>query len=279
MAVEASGRRGAKDATPGRVGRRAAGLGAALIAAAVGWGSAPAPWASAQTAATGLQGEAPSYRGIVKAVHSADLSSDLNTSVLSLGFREGERFKAGEELIAFDCGRQHYDLEALAAQAREMQVAVETSEYLVRNGAGNRNDAATAKARFDKANAEVASLEHHLRTCRILAPFDGVVTELSINPHEIPRPGQPYMQIVSHKLLELEMIVPSRVMARIAPGAGLTFRIDETGREYEAVVSRTGGSVDPVSQTGKVYAAFRAADDAVLPGMSGTAVFAATEGH
>ncbi|MGE0854473.1 MAG: efflux RND transporter periplasmic adaptor subunit [Hyphomicrobiaceae bacterium] len=249
-------------------------VGAAVAVGLPGWSPRSA---QADVVHTGLAAGEPFHRGIVKAVHSADLSSDLNVPVLSVGFREGERFKAGDDLIVFDCGRQQHELEALSAQAREMQVAVDTSDYLVRNGAGNRNDAATAKARFDRANAEVAGLEHHLRRCRIAAPFDGVVTELSINPHEVPRANQPFMQIVSHKLLEIEIIVPSRLMARSAAGTKLDFRIDETGRAYAAVIRRIGGAVDPVSQTGKVYAALLAPDDAVLPGMSGTAVFAVTE--
>lgn len=264
----------------GRALLRVRGAGVLISAALVAAGAVPGlrPVSTlAEAAPFASTGPAPFHRGIVKAVHSADLSSDLNAPVLSVGFREGQRFKAGDELIAFDCGRQQHELEALAAQAREMQVAVETSDYLVRNGAGNRNDAATAKARFDKANAEVAGLEHHLRRCRIAAPFDGVVTELSINPHEVPRANQPFMQIVSHNALELEIIVPSRIMARSTAGTKLEFRIDETGLTYPAVIRRIGGSVDPVSQTGKVYAALLAPDDAVLPGMSGTAIFAPAE--
>ncbi len=214
------------------------------------------------------------YRGIVKPVHQAAFSSDLVTPVATISFREGERFKQGELLVELDCARHRHDLEALASQVREMRVAVDANEHLVKSGAANRNDVGTARARLDRAIAEQASMEQRLRQCRIVAPFEGVVTELTIHPHETPAVNQPFITIASHTALEIEIIVPSRMVMDLTPSSALRFSIDETRRVYEARIRRTGGAVDPVSQTIKIYAAFVAGDDAVLPGMSGTASFA-----
>lgn len=213
------------------------------------------------------------HRGIVKALHAASLSTDLLAPVAAIGFKEGERFKRGDLLVTFDCGRQSHEREALAAQAREMRVAVEAAEHLARNGAGNRTDIGVAKARLERAMAEVDGLDHQLRQCRITAPFDGVVTELSISAYEVPKPNQPFMSIVDPAALEIEIIVPSRMLSRLTPGAPLAVIIDETSRTHAARLLRTGGAVDPMSQTVKVYAGFVEADTSLLPGMSGTARF------
>lgn len=226
-------------------------------------------------AGTASLAEAQPYRGIVKPVHQAAFSSDLVTPVAAIHFREGERFKQGELLVELDCARHRHDLEALASQVREMRVAVVANEHLVKSGAANRNDVGTARARLDRAIAEQASMEQRLRQCRIVAPFEGVVTELTIHPHETPAVNQPFITIASHTALEIEIIVPSRMVMDLTPSSALRFSIDETRRVYEARIRRTGGAVDPVSQTIKIYAAFVAGDDAVLPGMSGTASFAA----
>lgn len=250
-----------------RVGRRVLALGTVLSLAL-----APSASAGASTAA-----DAQPYRGIVKAVYQAAFTSDLATPVASIGFREGERFRQGELLVELDCARHRHDLAALAAQAREMSVAVESNEHLAKSGAANRNDVGTARARFEKAGAEMAAMEARLRQCRIVAPFDGVVTELTIHPHETPAVNQPFMTVVSHTALEIEIIVPSRLLLSLSPSRALRFAIDETGRTYEARIRRTGGAVDPVSQTVKIYAQLTDADATVLPGMSGTANFAATQ--
>jgi membrane fusion protein (multidrug efflux system) len=218
-------------------------------------------------------GDTQPFRGIVKAVHQAAISSDLATPVAALSFREGERFRQGDLLVEFDCARHRHDLEALAAQAREMHVAVEANAHLAKSGAANRNEVRTSEARYERAKAEHASVAQRLQRCRILAPFDGVVTELTIHAHEMPAANQPFITIVSDTVLEMEIIAPSRMVSVLNVGSVLHFTVDETGKSYPGSVLRTGGAVDPVSQTVKLYAGFTTVDAMVLPGMSGTASF------
>jgi membrane fusion protein, multidrug efflux system len=218
-----------------------------------------------------------SWRGVVRAVHQASFSTELVTPVAAIGAREGHRFKAGDRLIEFDCKRQHHELSALVAAVREAQVTHESNLHLLRNGASNRSDVAIAAARFDKARAEHAALKQRLGGCLIAAPFDGIVVELGINTHELPTPNKPLMTIVSDRQLEIEIIVPSRALSRLGAGVHFEFTVDETQRVYRAAVLRTGGAVDPVSQTAKVYAAFTVVSEDVVPGMSGTAVIETKE--
>lgn len=214
-------------------------------------------------------------RGIVKAIHQASISTEIVTPILRIGFREGERFEAGATLIEFDCRRQRHELEALAATVREAKVAVEANGHLSRGGAANRSDVDVSQAKHDKATAEFKAIQQRLEGCRIIAPFAGIVTELSINAHETPPPNRPLLTIASDRNLEIEMIVPSSILATLRAGSAVAFVIDETRRTYPAQLLRTGGAVDPSSQTAKVYARFAEAPEGVLPGMSGSALFAA----
>lgn len=215
--------------------------------------------------------QAAMVRGVVKAVHTAALSTEIVTPIAQLGFREGEHFKSGDVLVELDCRRQRYEMESLAAGVREAKVAVASNDYLSERGAANVNDVAVAKARFDKATAELQALQAQISNCKLIAPFDGVVTELAINRFEVPTPNKPFMTIASDRHLEIEIVAPSRLITQLQAGRRLSFSVDETGRELAIAISRTGGAVDPVSQTLKIYATF--ADDAkdVLPGMSGAA--------
>lgn len=220
-----------------------------------------------------LAGDLMPTRGIVRAIHQASISTEIVTPILSIGFREGERFEAGATLIEFDCRRQRHELEALASTVRETKVAVEANLHLSRRGAANRSDVDVSEAKHDKATAEFKAVQQRLEGCRIAAPFAGVVTELSINAHETPPPNRPLLTIASDKNLEIEMIVPSNMLATLRAGADVQFVVDETRRAYAAQLLRTGGAVDPSSQTAKVYARFADAPEGVLPGMSGSAHF------
>ena len=249
--------------------RNAAGTARSLLAA-LSLGGACA----AQAGSTGQPPfEGISTRGIVKAVHQAALSTELTAPIAVIGFREGERFGEGVVLIEFDCRRQRSELDALAATVREAKVAVDTNEHLVRNGAANRNDVEISHARHEKATAEWQAMARRLDGCRVAAPWSGVVTELAINAHETPQPGKPLIAIASDRELEIELIVPSRLLGELRPDSALEFAVDETRKTYLARVVRTGGAVDPMSQTGKLFARFETQPPDVLPGMSGSASF------
>ena len=219
----------------------------------------------------GNTGSDETWRGIVKAFQQPTLTSELATPIAAIGAREGERFSKGSVLIAFDCRRQQHDAAALAASVRETLVTVETNGYLLKRGAANANDVEIAKARHDKAVAELASLTQRLTGCSILAPFDGVVVEVMSAAFKTPPTNKPLMTITSIDQLEIEIIVPSRRLAGLPPGKEILFAVDETVQQHRARILRRGGTVDTVSQTAKIYAVFTQPPDDILPGMSGTA--------
>ena len=148
---------------------------------------------------------------------------------------------------------------------------MESHQYLIRSGAANKTDVEVARARFEKASADWSAMQQRLSGCQILAPFDGSVVELSATAFETPPINKPLMVITSADQLEIEIIVLSRDLVALQPGKDIVFTIDETAGSYRARILRTGGAIDTVSQTAKVYAAFRDVTGNVLPGMSGTA--------
>jgi multidrug resistance efflux pump len=158
-----------------------------------------------------------------------------------------------------------------------MKLALESNLYLDKRGAIGKMDVEVSKARLDKAGAEAAALAARIRQCVVRAPFDGRIAGLTVNEHEIPANGKPFLEIVEERAFEIDLIVPSTWLRRIGAGTRFTFAIDETGRSYPAEVLRVGASVDPVSQTVKVIAGFVERDEKVLAGMSGTAEIAFPE--
>jgi RND family efflux transporter MFP subunit len=212
-------------------------------------------------------------RGIVRPLNQAAMASDLSVRVAQLRVREAQSFRKGDVLLTFDCERLEAEQAAAEAVHREMKIALDSNVYLDKRGAVGRNDVEVSRARVDKAGADARALKARLRQCVVAAPFDGRVAELTINEHEIPAPGKPFITLVDEAAFEIDVILPSLALKRLAPGQPFTFSVDETGRDYPAKVLRIGAAVDPVSQTVKVIAAFDNRDERVLPGMSGTASF------
>ena len=226
--------------------------------------------------AQAAQSEAPvggPLRGVVRPLHQSAIASDLSARVDKINVREAQSFKKGDVLLAFDCERLLAEQAAAEAGYREMKVTLQSNVYLDGKGAVGKTDVEISRARADKAKAEAAALKARLKQCVVVAPFDGRVTELTINEYEIPAPGKPFISLVDETNFEIDLIVPSSYLKQISADMFFSYRIDDTGHEYRARVLRTGAIVDPVSQTLKVIGGFINPDALIISGMSGTAIF------
>lgn len=227
---------------------------------------------------TAIAADAALVRGVLRPLAQATLSTDISARVNKVGFKDGEPFKKGDILVAFDCARQEADLASADAQEREMRVALDSALLLEKRNAGNRTETETSRARADKAHAEADSIRARLAQCSIEAPYDGRVTGLDIHEHEYPVPGRPMLSIVADGRPSIELIVPSAWLVWLKAGESFEFAVDETGKTYSGDVERLGASVDTVSQTIKVFGRFTGPAEGVLPGMSGAARFKHVEG-
>lgn len=236
---------------------------------------------SGETAGTGetpRQTRALPIRGVVRALEEATISTEIIASVSKIGFKEGQFFKKGDLLIAFDCRRYAAELAAAKALQKEMQINVETNTFLEKRNAGSKQEIEISKARADKAGADVDALEVRIDQCNIMAPFDGRVAEIGIREHEMPVSGRPLIRVLAAGELEIDLILPSNWLAWLKTGAEFEIVIDETRKSYSGVVTRIGAEVDTISQTVKVTSRFKAPVTDVLPGMSGSAHFEHNEG-
>lgn len=212
-------------------------------------------------------------RGVVRPAQQARITADLVAPLSKVGFREGQKFRKGDLLLAFDCRRQMAELASALAQQRESTVVYESAAYLEKRKAGSRQDMEMSRARSEKAAAEVEAIRARTEQCSVTAPYDGHVVELGIQAHELPVAGKSLLFIVSTGDPEVELIVPSLWLSWLQVGVEFKFSVDETQNTYAGKIARLGASVDAVSQTVKVYGKFMTPPADILPGMSGTIQF------
>jgi len=216
---------------------------------------------------------ADTARAQLVAARRAVISSSLSGKIETLPFREGDRFKKGDVLVAYDCALNRARLErAVLAEsaARKKQAVAEQLEAL---RSISRSDVEQARAAVAVARAESSAERVLVERCAIAAPFAGRVGETYARAAESVAEGEKLVSIYDDSAFELEAIVPSRWLAWLKPGSPLRVTVDETGRTYEASVSHIAGAVDPVSQSVKIIGRLADAQNTaaeLLPGMSGS---------
>lgn len=212
-------------------------------------------------------------RGILIAVEQATLSSELAGRIVEIPFREGESFKKGDLLVRFDCSIYQAQLAAASAATRAAEAELSQNQQLAQMKSVGRHAVSLSAAHFAQAQAESQVYQIQVNRCRITAPFDGQVVKRRAQAFESVAQGAPLLDVVNNRHLEINLLVPSRLLSVLKPGLVFTFTPDETGKPLQAKVTRLGARIDESSQTLSLIGTLAHADNALMAGMSGTAQF------
>ncbi len=219
--------------------------------------------------------EQAEIRAQLTAVNTAILSSEMPAKITQLNVKEGERFKQGDLLVAFNCAEQQAQLKKAQAvvQAAEKTYAVNTR--LAKLNSMSPLELDLAAAEVAKAKADIALMGAVLQKCTITAPFSGRVAERLVQRYQYVAPGAPILDILDDSQLEVTVLVPSSWLKWLKPGTEFKVFLEETQHDYPAKVRMVGARIDAVSQSIKITGVITGKADGLLAGMSGRAMFPA----
>lgn len=241
------------------------------LAAILGASNAAGQTASSMSSALSATG---GMRAQLVAVRHAVISSELAAKISSLPVREGQSFRQGETLVAYDCALHRARLERTTQAEKAAREKLKVAEQLDTLGSISQSDVVQARAAVSVAQAESGVERVMVRRCTVSAPFAGRVGETYVRAAEHVAEGKELLSIYDDSAFEVEAIVPSRWMAWLKAGYPMKITVDETGQTYAATVARIAGSVDPVSQTVKLVGQLsnhrNKGSAPLLPGMSGS---------
>ena len=175
----------------------------------------------------------------VKAVlfpfREAEISSRIDSTLLSCKFRTGEKFKAQDLLIELDNVPA-----ALQVRRNTVHLQFARSSFLDKKELRSNNltsDFELKKAEFEYQTAQTALDEAKLKLsyCRITAPFSGKIVEILKQEHEIVKAGEPLLKIIDDSQLLAVLNFP---LKQVKPaGSILTLKLENgqivRGKIYE----------------------------------------------
>jgi len=211
------------------------------------------------------------YGAVLRASERAVLSAGIDGRVTHVARREGEAFAAGDTLLELDCTRQDAILLRSIAQNDYAALDHASNRQLASLNSVSDLQLADSERRLAESRAQLATSEFAVRQCTLIAPFDGVLTHRSIEPHEHVTAGRELLQIVSNRNLEVEFLAPSEALASIRVDGSFTLQLDERRQAIDGTVAVVVPSVDAVSRTIKVIGRLGPDDagTALWAGMSG----------
>jgi RND family efflux transporter MFP subunit len=259
-------------------------LGAALLAACAAAGQAAAPAGGPAGAPAAATARVPAdaagagdnrIRTQFAPRNEVVVSSELAAKISSLPLREGDAFRAGQTLVAFDCALFQAQLGKARASLDTAKQTLVVQERLAELNSTGALELQQARGRVNEGTAEVAYSQATVSRCTIRAPFNGRIAKRHAASHQYVTPGTPLLGLIDTSELELQLIVPSTWLARLKVGSKFQVQVDELGTQVGARIVRIGARIDPVSQTIGVTGVVEGNPANLLPGMGGWATFAA----
>ncbi|MBL8471746.1 MAG: efflux RND transporter periplasmic adaptor subunit [Rhodocyclaceae bacterium] len=244
-----------------------------VLAAALALPLAAAAQTPAAVAANPSQDKDGRMRVQLSAVRQTLLSAEVAARIASLPLKEGDAFKAGQVIAAFDCALFRAQLAKAAASAESARQTLKVNRRLAELGSISTLEVDQALGKLKESEAETAAMSVTVSKCTITAPYAGRIAKLHVEPFQFVQPGKPLAEILDSQNLEVKLIVPSKWLAWLSKDTRFDIHVDELNRDFKARVTRLGARIDPVSQSVALAGEVDGTHAELLSGMSGWASF------
>ncbi|MFZ9624560.1 MAG: efflux RND transporter periplasmic adaptor subunit [Burkholderiaceae bacterium] len=212
----------------------------------------------------------PTVRVVVQSLMQATLSAEIAARITRMPFRDGDAFRKGDVLVAFDCDIFEAQRDKVEAELKAAQAKLDNDRQLAATRSIGALEVILSEVSLQRAQAELRMARINTDRCVISAPWSGRVVTRKAQELEVAKLHQEVLSIVSTEAMEVMAVVPAQWLRSMKPGQMFDLRIDETGSRHSAQIVAVGSQVDAVSQTINVRARI-AADPKLLPGMTGDA--------
>ncbi|MBC7951386.1 MAG: efflux RND transporter periplasmic adaptor subunit [Rhodospirillaceae bacterium] len=150
------------------------------------------------------QSAPPPMRAQLSPRQFTTLSSELPGKVDRITVRDGEAFKKGEMLVEMDCVLQRAQLEKARASLGAAEKTLAVNQRLAEMKSVGALEVQLSAAEVAKARADVSFMSATVAKCSVSAPFAGRVVERKAQSHQYIAAGQPLLDILDDRSLEIE---------------------------------------------------------------------------
>jgi membrane fusion protein, multidrug efflux system len=206
--------------------------------------------------------------GTLQASQSVTIQPEIAGKVVKVGFREGDRVKAGTVLVELDRS-------ILAAETEQAKTTLELaeanhkrSETLARQGTGTMRSLDESIAALQNARASVELARARLQKVSIAAPFDGVIGLSDVAIGRFMSPGDRIVNLEAIDPLKVDFRVPELFLGALRIGQPVAIAVDAfPDREFRGEVYAIDPLVDVEGRAVRLRARVGNANGMLRPGL------------
>jgi membrane fusion protein (multidrug efflux system) len=177
--------------------------------------------------------------------------------------RPGDHVRRGQVIGTLDCRNASATSEAVSMQARALATQQAALAHEAARIAELEHDGFASANEIEKKQAESASKQAELLStkaslqraslevsdCVLRAPFDGEVSERTMDPGAFVRPGQAIVTVIDRTTVRVGADVPEEDFDLVKPGVTVAIRTLATGGRLTSKVARRSPAADESTRT------------------------------
>jgi membrane fusion protein (multidrug efflux system) len=181
--------------------------------------------------------------GSLRSSQNVMLRPEVAGRVLSLGFADGARVRAGQVLVQMDDTLQRAEVQQSLAQMSIARANHKRNQELVSQNFIAQRSLDESAAALQVADAQLGLSCARLERMRLIAPFNGVVGIRSVNVGDYVKDGADLINLENIGSLYVDYRLPERYQAKVKPGQTIEVKLDAfSGRLFKATIE----AVDPL---------------------------------
>jgi membrane fusion protein, multidrug efflux system len=181
--------------------------------------------------------------GTLRSSQNVMLRPEIAGRVLSLGFADGARVRAGQVLVQMDDTLQRAEVQQSLAQMSIAKANHKRNQELVAQNFIAQRSLDESAAALQVADAQLGLSCARLERMRLIAPFNGVVGIRSVNVGDYVKDGADLINLENIGSLYVDYRLPERYQIKVQPGQTIEVKLDAfSGRLFKAKVE----AIDPL---------------------------------
>jgi membrane fusion protein, multidrug efflux system len=235
-----------------------------------GGASAPRPPAQVVLAEARLQpiSETLSLVGTLAANETVEIKSEIDGTIIEIGFDEGQRVEEGSALFRLDDSKLAASLAEAEANFRLSRLNYERNQALFRERLVSQQEYDQSAATFQANEASLQLKRRQLKDTRVVAPFSGVLGARQVSPGQVIPRNQTLGWLIDLDPVKVEVHVPERFLGQLQPGQRIELSVAAfRGRTFAGDVFFIAPFVDPATRTALIKARIPNPKGELRPGM------------
>jgi multidrug efflux system membrane fusion protein len=205
--------------------------------------------------------------GRTEADHKMMAVARTNGVLVKLNVRRGDHVKTGDVIaVLSDEAREAQVAQARALVAQRL-AELDAKRRLAESGAVARLDLANIEAQTKAAQASLAAADAEAERGAVIAPWDGVITDVPVQLGQAMSIGKEVAQVVALNPMLAVVEVAERKLAGVKVGEAATIRL-VTGTTAEGKIRFVSKSASATTRTYRVEVEVPNADGAIPDGIT-----------